>query len=443
MSLKMAENIRSHCDICDPLMREIKSLVKTLTAVENGDTKSEDIMEQYAKRISEVLNTYTDGKCSHAILPIHELLSVGPLTKTEIPLQIVKMLASAQLDLNDFDIDSFSRSPCLQLAIKQKHYNVVKCMVEHGADLDLREDPNYYWEESIYCQLPPPKMKSKTAIARLASYPDVPLELFNILKTQNNVNDKSCIHLPLHTALSRGHVESAQHLIKLGADINQADDYDCLPIEHFVKRYTLKRNTHAFNEELLETIMPSSSCLNGILRSICSCFDDEYASYEPTVSSKILHQLLQHLILTEPLSVKIETFEEFGVGLVDDAIVVRMTINDSYKKKTLQPQILYKISLMLFLLDVDVLSIPDAIAQQCEDPELTDEELRSGARAIDKLWEDYRNKPTVRSLFSLCIRQTRNSMKSLSDKSFKSLPVAPKVLKSLMYHDVAEEICAL
>ena len=368
------------------------------------------------------------------------LSTFGPLTKTEIPLQIVKMLASAQLDLDDFDTDKFSRSPCLQLAIKQKHYNVVKCLVEHGADLDLTEfDPIYYWSPHV----PPHEMKSKTAIVQLASYPDVPLELFNVLKTPKNINDKSCINLPLHTALSYGHIESVLHLIKLGADINQADGLDCLPIEYFVKRYTYKRHAHDFNEELFKTIMPSS-CSKGILRSICCCMEDEYDDYDATVRSKILHQLLQRLILTEPVSVKIETDEKWVAqeGCADYSIVVRMTINDSYQKETLQPQILYKISLMLFLLDVDVPSVPDAIAHQCEDPELANEELLSGARAIDRLWEQYRNKPTVRSLFSLCIRQTRNSMKSLSDRSFKSLPVAPKVLKSLMYHDVAEEMCA-
>ena len=452
MLLNMAATFgfRNNCDICDPLMQEIWNLIMTLKSVEIGVPftvpNPADIMEQHAKRISEVLNAYTDGiKCSHTILPIHQLLSVSPLTKTEIPVQIVAMLASAQLSLNDFDrtIYSSSTSPCLQRAIIQKHYNVVKCLVEHGADLDFREDPNHIgYGNPMLHDAPFPKMTCKAAIVELASNADVPLELFNVLKTQKNLNDKSCIDLPLHTALSHGHVESALHLIKLGADINQPDGYDCLPIEHFVKRYTQKRHAQEFNEEMFETIMPSSSCSNGILRSICSCLDDENGPHDSRVSSEILHQLLQRLILSGPLSVKIETYKERPRWVLSDdsRIGVQMTINDSYQKKTLHPQILYKISLMLILLDVDVLSLPDAIAQQCEDPELSDEELLSGARAIDRLWEDYRNKPTVRSLFSLCIRQTRNSMKSLSDRSFKSLPVAPTVMKSLMYHEVAEEI---
>ena len=437
----MAEYIKGHCDICKPLMKEIKSLVLTLTAVENGDTKPEDIMDQHAKRMSEVLNAYTDGKCSHAILPIHELLSVGPLTKTEIPLQIVKMLASAQLDLKYFDTDmhSDSRFPCLQLSVIKKYYNVVKCLVEHGADLDHGYEDHGFENTDLHLYYLS-RMEIKTAIAELASNPDVPLELFNVLETQKNLNDKSCIHLPLHTALSHGHIESALHLIKLGADINQPDGNGCLPIEHFVERYTHKRHAHEFNEEMFETIMPSSWS-NGILRSICSCLDDENGPFDSRVRSEVLHQLLQRLILSEPMSVKITAFENFWG--CEEYIIVRMNIYNSYQKQTIQPQILYKICLMLFLVDVDVLSVPDAIAQQCEDSELADEEVLSGERAIDRLWEDYRNKPTVRSLFSLCIRQTRNSMKSLSDKSFKSLPVAPKVLKALMYHDVPEEICAM
>ena len=312
---------------------------------------------------------------------------------------------------------------CLQVAIEQKHYKAVKHLVELGADCNLIDS------------------EGKTPIARLAFYPDVPLELFDMLKSDDNLNNPVYMYLPLHTAVSFGHVTSVHYLIKLGADVNQPDGRNRLPIEYYITKHR-----HEFNGELFEAVTPSSSCSNGILRSICQALDE--IQRHSLVRINILNRLLQQLILTDPLSVrmsvKFKGRKKYSPDLFFYSnITVEIVLNDFYRGRSKSLQRVYKISLLLYLLDVDIISVPDAIAPQFADhPEITTKQMLKSALAVDRVWNNYRNRPTVRSLLHLCILKTRNLMKSFSDKSFKNLPISMNVRKLLMYHDVAEIVCA-
>ena len=418
--------INEYLDFCESLMEEIRSLKETLIAADYADTTPVDIIDQHAERISQALPTDPDTFCLN--FPIHELLSVGPLTKIEIPVEILKMLALAPgLHMNNVDMED---KTCLQVAIEKKHYKAVKHLVELGADCNLIVD-----DDSIE--------GGKTPIAWLASCPDVRLDLFDVLKTDDNLNNPSCINLPLHTAVSFGHIASVHYLIKLGADVNQHDDLNMLPIEHYIKKYT-----HELNEELFEVVTPTSpSCSNGILKGICRALDE--VPRNPLVRTKILNRLLPLLIPTHPLPVTIsvkfkgidnDLFYLFLFLNVD--VIVEIVLCDFSCQRCTSLQRVYKISLLLYLLDVDIISVPDAIAPHFADhPEIANEQMLKSALAVDRVWNNYRNRPTVRSLLRLCILKIRNLMKSLSDESFKSLPISMNVRKLLMYHDVAEIVC--
>ena len=104
-------------DFCESLMKEIRSLKETLIATEYVDTTPVDRIEQHAERISLALPTHSDTACLSYYYPIHELLSVGPLTKTEIPLDILKIVALApgvNVTMNKLDRADMT---CLQVAI--------------------------------------------------------------------------------------------------------------------------------------------------------------------------------------------------------------------------------------------------------------------------------------------------------------------------------------
>ena len=75
----------------------------------------------------------------------------------------------------------------------------------------------------------------KPILISLISQKDMPLDIFDLIATPQNLNCEhlfSC-NLPLHKAVSCGRPAIALHLIKLGASVNQNDRGSRLLIEYF------------------------------------------------------------------------------------------------------------------------------------------------------------------------------------------------------------------
>ena len=100
--------------------------------------------------------------------------------------------------------------------------------------------------------------------------------------------------------------------------------------------------------------------------------------------------------------------------------------------------VLYLCTFVLFEVHADVVVTPSDIV-----PRLylnATEQMAASVHALDDLWRAYHQKCNVKSLLRVCILHIRNSMNSLDDKSFLSLPVPPYIRKLLTYRDVAERI---
>ena len=130
-------------------------------------------------------------------------------------------------------------------------------------------------------------------IVSLVRHPDVPLDVFDVLATPQSLHDCShCKYLPLHEAASYGRTDLSQHLIKLGARVDQLDGFLKLPVMHF-----LEKNTGQFNDDLFRVLLPKRAPGKSILASIYRVLRME-ENPKGTIMhmSEILHQLLQRLL---------------------------------------------------------------------------------------------------------------------------------------------------
>ena len=150
-------------------------------------------ISDHAERISNLFPMQSTDKC----FPIHQLLSVDPLTKTEIPLYIFEILVGT------FDVNEFNnvRLTCLNIAIEHEHYNAVRYLVKQGADCN-KATHGFRITDRM------------TPVAILAQKSNTPLELFDLQHFPQTLNDDSCWHLPLHEAVDCGYSEAALHLTK-------------------------------------------------------------------------------------------------------------------------------------------------------------------------------------------------------------------------------------
>ena len=230
------------------LINEIKSLVDTLFDLDDNDTKSRDIIAEHTERIRNVIPP--NPAYIRYPKPIHCLLSIQPLRRIEIPLEVLKLLLSSGFNVNVYynsiggDINA-ERMTCLHLAIKNKHYSSVSLLVKHGVDCDKESyDPAHALTEH-----------GITPIAMLARYKDAPLDLFDILKTPQNLNGNSCEKkvLPLHVAAECGHTDIVLHLMKLGASLNKKDRHGDVPLHLAVE------NEHV---ELAVSLLEHGSSVN-------------------------------------------------------------------------------------------------------------------------------------------------------------------------------------
>ena len=97
------------------MISEIRNLKITLLELDRNKTEPRCSIADHAEKISILLSKQLYRQC----FPIHELLRVSPLANTEIPLDILEMLAS-EFDVNACDktCDDSSRETCLGIAMQ-------------------------------------------------------------------------------------------------------------------------------------------------------------------------------------------------------------------------------------------------------------------------------------------------------------------------------------
>ena len=394
-----------------PLITEINNLKRTLCEPVATDSPFAVSIEEHVKRIQDTIplcpefiscviriSPYdTDpGSKIYCPYPLCQLLNNDKFCPREIPLSILELLVTAGFDVND---TSYKGETCLHSAIDSGHYNAVRWLVDHGAARNAMNHKN---------------LRHKTPIVNLASGPNVPLDLFDLLKTPENLNDGTDKCLPLREALRNGCINSALYLISLGAEVNKIDGYyECLPIECYIagRRPYLFKEQFEFHEELFIKLLPLSSM--NTFEIICKI---TLKNFELVVASKMVYPLLQRHVNTGNISLS-----------------KQIQYKDDY-------QAFYLESLLVLLLDLDVTQMPDIAAMMryfyAFMPEVSWKQ-----RVVD-IWEAYDQRHgKVKSLFKLCIQCTRKSMKSLDDDSFQSLPLPSKIQNVLMLRDIAEVIC--
>ena len=209
--------------------------------------------------------------------------------------------------------------------------------------------------------------------------------------------------------------------------MDQMDVFSLLPVGCYLQ-YT----AYQFNNELFRNLLPQRSYGGKILSPIIhEIFDNELFDNNETCLLEMFHQLLQRLHFDEPLVVNVMVDDDTGYLDINNITVAGICdIRSLYSA--------YIGCLILVELQFDMASVPDDMAGDIQHIDTVEE--FTYAHALDDMLRNYRQQSLVKSLLRLCILQTRNSMRSLDDDSFLSLPVPPYIRKLLTYHDVAEKI---
>ena len=394
------------------LRREITDLKKTLRKIDKNinNLHSVDSIREEIKKILGTVQEMSDKKqplhhhYQYCEDPILDLLSVGPLSRTEVPLVVLNQLISMGFDVNSCN---FLNKTCLDVAIEKHHYDAIRLLVKHGAKTVK--------SFSIWSVKPP--------FVSLASQPNVPLDLFDMLATLQNLNDCSgCPYLPLHTAVSCGHTAAALHLINLGASVNQLDGYQKLPIEYFVEKCT-----NYYDIKLFIRLLPLRfSDAHIPLRLICKTLCNERLHMEDTFKFEMFQQLVQRLHFGEQLKVQIND---------KDIAINGVIIDECHSLPSVHVDIC---TLILAVFHIDLASTPNQIDGTL--PSSVTEGTLNYEQATDDLWKNYHNERSMASLQRLCILCTRNSMHNLDDENFLSLPIPPLMRILLTYRDLSGSI---
>ena len=413
------------------LIYEIGSLEITLLELDKGETVPRCSIADHAERISKLLLKQSHRPC----FPIHELLRVSPLANTEIPLNILEMLAS-EFDVNErMKCADVSKETCLGIAITNEHYNAVRFLIKHGADCNI-ELYSYErtWVGNLLCIHSP--------LALLAEKSTAPMDLFDLLQTDHTLNDSvNMINLPLHLAVKKGYSEAALRLIQLGASVDTQDFIFCLPIEYYQKSYSRQ-----FHAKLFEKLVPSRSM--DILRITSNTlYYEKTREIDGAIWCKMIRHLVQRLIHIDALSVTFQVTAKEGYVIIKSCNNSEGNANKQFRplrcpliKFQSEPSLYlkraYLTSLLILHLNWNCMSVPEAIAPML--PAKATEQEVAHAHALDGIWDTYRRKPRITSLLTLCIQQTRKHMNSLTDSSFMSLPVPASVRRLLMYRHIAD-----
>ena len=370
-----------------PLVEEIYKLMKTLLKLDTDDIDPTVYFADHALRIRNSLPSIPVKQTKQVIAPIHRLLKVGPLGKIEIPLDVLEMLTSAGFDVNS----RYNGERCLHISIVSQHYKAVRWLVEHGAEFDNKN------------------RGSDNPMAVLATRTNVPLDLFDLLNSPENLNVK--YFLPLHNALACRHTEYALHLIQLGAKIDVNDGYDKKPIDHYIDVYR-----DEFHEELFLKLIQLHSFI--LVCEISDIVKDKRHTFE--VISQMVMYLLQYLIIPVP-------DEMPGDG-------IRKYVAEFHEEKEVEE--VYMDSVIVLLLDMDTVTNHDIAHIRSAMPDETCKQ------SLEDIWNAYNHRHgSVKSLATLCIHSVRNSMNSLDKNNFYSLPVPSRIRDLLMLRNVASILC--
>ena len=393
---------REEKDADHRLHREIIHLTEALVRTDKDNAIPVDSITDNIKRISDVLQRISYKKLDVKRFfcnPILDLLSVGPLSRTEIPLDVLSQLISLGFDVNSRK--SYDET-CLDIAVGNKHYNAATLLDRHGAANAFR----------------------KPLICLLAGQPNVPLDLFDMLATPHNLNPE--LWSPLHKATDCGHTSIALHLIKLGASVNHKDTLAKLPIEYYVVN-----ETNRFNNELFVSLLPARDHGVNILTTICEILVNKQQDGNNSYLLEMIRHLIQRLHFDMPMEVEIEYEGEYSGSFTINSVDITPALGISL-------QVMYLCSLILVELQLDLILGPSKIATEVQHQ--TTKQDTYYAHAVDEIWGNYCQQTHVKSLKRLCILCVRGSMSSLDDVSFLSLPVPPCIGKLLSYRDVSEKI---
>ena len=370
----------------------ITELKRTLITIDEDPTQSIDCIGKNIKRISDVLqqakdNNLTAWQIYDGHFPLCDLLRVGPLTRIEIPLDVVNMFIS-DIDLSSDEGEGFVGGCYFDLAIELRHYNVIRLLITRGVKILSKDVSDLIQQENL-----------------------PPLDIFDMLLPPHIINDsRKHTPLPLHLAAYFGRTEIALHLIKLGANVDQLQCLEeKLPIE------CLLIGPAVFNDiELFMALLPSKPLGVDNFKAIVSTL------YKPDRGYKtgMLQQLLQRLIIDEPLEVEIVLSHSHNFMTVNKGRIFRWVGRDFAPLHGVH----YLSSLILVSLQPDFVSTPSEVANDL--PDVGEEDIHDTfTRAFDDVWKTCRQQCLVKSLLRLCIKTIRSSMKTLSDAGFESLPV--------------------
>ena len=393
------------------LHKELCGLMNTLVAIDNDNTQSMDNLSDHTEKISNVLQKISSQKLDarqFSFNPIHTLLSVGPLSSIELPLDVLRMLISAGCDVNGYNHCSLFGQTCLPVAIACHHYSAVRVLVEQGAI--CRERDSVVFGDYF---------KELNPLTLLAHHQNAPLDLFDLLAERWDLNQEDSSYydgsMPLHLAAWHGCTENALRLIKLGARVDIVDKCSRLPIFHFVKNYTSE-----FSHELFIALLPSKTQGINIIRTIYTLLGKTKLESKLTnkVLLEMLHQLLQRLTFVQPLKVVCKETSNISMTIND------MDIGLQLDRDGIDAWIAKLIGRMLLAIKFDVVV----------------EYTLQWNSSLEDVCLQLSSQDRVKSLLRLCILQIRTSMSSLDDDSFLSLPVPPFIRRLLAYRDVSEEI---
>ena len=281
------------------LNKELCNLRETLVAIDKDNTQSMDTLSVHTEKISNVVQKISTQNLDPRQFrpnPFHIILSVGTLSKTEIPLDVLRILISAGFDVNGYIEHHELYQTCLPIAIFYHHYSAMRVLLDQGA---VMRTMHYDDKSESY------DITEENPLTSLAKRQNVPLDLFDLLVERhrwpvNQHASKSYPCMPLHTAASHGRTENALRLIKLGARVDIVDKSSRLPIYHFVKNYTSE-----FSYELFIVLLPSKTQGIDLIRIIYTLLDRTKLEnkLKNNVLLEMLHQLLQRLTFVQPLKV--------------------------------------------------------------------------------------------------------------------------------------------
>ena len=374
---------------------------------------------------------------------------------TKLALSLVKNGASVNQKNRDRDLP-------LHIAVKHGHTELALSLVKNGASVNQksgyrdRDLPLYTAVKHGHTELALSLVMNGASVNQKNGYGDLPLRIavehghtefaLSMVKNGASVNQKSGYgDLPLHTAVRHGHTELVLLLIKHGSSENHRNRYGCLPITEYITKVTYY-GKH-FHYGIFTKLIPGRNM--DILETICQLFverkpSDTGKDLKLEILSSMLHSLIQHLVLLEPLSIMIRDDSlsdwrdkslTFYLHLHPGKSLVSTNFGHTDSIEMMMKPV-YLCSVLVILMGCDV-SFDELQLPSLGTP-ATNAEYLMHAYALDALWNTYTQMTGVRKLQALCIQKTRQSMHSLTDESFQSLPVPPQLQNMLKLQDIAD-----